>query len=187
MEPMKTWVSDIDAHEEEILGWFLGHESLYHLVQTTVAPTMIKGGAPAGNVMPQDMEAVINFRLCPQDTPESLLAYCRKLAGDGVEADYVQSIAASVPSDTASFGFSALKETLEHYFEGLIFIPAQNRGATDARWYEGVCRTVLRFGPFLEEEDISAEGVHGTNERISVRAFLQGIRVIVRLMEKTCL
>ena len=43
----------------------------------------------------------------------------------------------------------------------------------------------MRFGPFLEEEDISAEGVHGTNERISLRAFYQGIRVLTRLMEDT--
>ena len=44
----------------------------------------------------------------------------------------------------------------------------------------------MRFGPFLEEEDVSAEGVHGTNERISVRAFMQGIRVLIRFMEDTC-
>ncbi len=186
-EPMKTWVGDLSAHEEEILAWFLRHESLYHLVQTTVAPTMISGGAPAGNVMPQDMEAVINFRLCPQDTPESLLAHCRGLVGEGVELEYVQSVAASRPSDADAPGYSALRETLERYFDRLVFIPAQNRGATDARNYEEICRCVMRFGPFLEEEEVSAEGVHGTNERISVRAFLQGVRVIVRLMETTCL
>ena len=44
----------------------------------------------------------------------------------------------------------------------------------------------MRFGPFLEEEEISAEGIHGTNERISTRAYLQGIRVLIRLLEETC-
>ena len=68
----------------------------------------------------------------------------------------------------------------------LIFVPTQNRGATDARHYERLCRCVMRFGPFLEEEDVSAEGVHGTNERISIRAWLQGVRVLLRLMEETC-
>ena len=48
--------------------------------------------------MPQDMEAVINFRLCPQDTPESLLEHCRALVGEGVELDYVQQIGASSAS-----------------------------------------------------------------------------------------
>ena len=185
-EPMKSWAKDPDAHEAQLLDWFSRRESLYHLVRTTAAPTMISGGAPAGNVMPQDMEAVINFRMIPADTPESLLAHCRALVGEGVELDWVQQIAASTPSEIDSYGFRALKSVLERYFDRLAFIPAQNRGATDARQYEPLSRCVMRFGPFLEEEDISAEGVHGTNERISVRAWLQGVRVLLRLMEETC-
>ena len=185
--PMAEWVKDIDANEAQILDWFLSKESLYHQVQTTAAPTMISGGSQAGNVMPQDMQAVINFRLCPQDTPESLLEHCRALVGEGVALDYVQRIGASRPSDPDCFGYTTLKGVLEHYFDRLIFIPAQNRGATDARQYEPICRCVMRFGPFLEEEDVSAEGVHGTNERISVRAYLQGIRVLIRMMERGCI
>ncbi|MBQ8088305.1 MAG: M20/M25/M40 family metallo-hydrolase [Clostridia bacterium] len=186
-EPMRAWTLDIDAHEAELLDWFSAHESLYHLVRTTAAPTMIRGGSQAGNVMPQDMEAVINFRLCPWDTPESLLAHCKALVGDGVELSYVQKISASTPSRTDRLGYERLKATLERYFDRLRFIPMQNRGATDARNYESICDCVLRFGPFLEEEDISQEGIHGTNERISVRAYLQGIRVLIHLIETTCL
>ncbi|MBQ8092574.1 MAG: M20/M25/M40 family metallo-hydrolase [Clostridia bacterium] len=172
--------------EPALIEWFLAHESLYHLVQTTAAPTMIQGGSAAGNVMPQDMEAVINFRLTNYDTPESLLAHCRQLAGSEVQCSLVQQICASRPSDTDAYGYRQLVPVLEHYFDRLIFIPAQNRGATDARHFECVCRCVLRFGPFLEEEEVSREGIHGTNERISVRAYLQGIRVLTRFMEKTC-
>ena len=183
---MKTWVKDPDAHEAEILDWFTKRESLYHLVKTTAAPTMISGGAPAGNVMPQDMEAIINFRMIPADPPDKLIGHCRALVGDDVELDWAQQIAASVPSEIESYGFRALKGVLEHYFDRLVFIPAQNKGATDARQYEPLSRCVMRFGPFLEEEDVSAEGVHGTNERISIRAWLQGVRVLLRLMEETC-
>ena len=185
-EPMKTWAKDPDAHEAEILDWFTKRESLYHLVKTTAAPTMISGGAPAGNVMPQDMEAIINFRMIPADPPDKLIGHCRALVGDDVELDWAQQIAASVPSEIDSYGFRALKGVLEHYFDRLVFIPAQNKGATDARQYEPLSRCVMRFGPFLEEEDVSAEGVHGTNERISIRAWLQGVRVLLRLMEETC-
>ena len=185
-EPMRTWAQAPEQYTAELLSWFLRHESLYHLVRTTAAPTMITPGAPAGNVMPQDMEAVINFRLIPQDTPEALLARFQAVVPEQVRLSWVQEISASVPSDHDAYGFRQLQATLERYFDRLIFIPAQNRGATDARWYEPLCRCVLRFGPFLEEEDISAEGIHGTNERISRRAYLQGIRVLIRLMETTC-
>ena len=184
--PMREWARDIGSHENEILQWFSGRESLYHLVKTTAAPTMISPGAPAGNVMPQDMWAVINFRLIPSDTPEGLMERFSAAAGKSVSLSWQQQIAASVPSDLNSYGYGELVGTLEYYFDGLRFIPAQNKGATDARHYEGLSRCVMRFGPFLEEEDISREGIHGTNERISVRAFAQGVRVLTRLMERTC-
>ena len=176
-----------EGDEAALLEWFLSRENLYHLVQTTAAPTMITGGSAAGNVMPQDMTAVINFRLTPFDTPESLLAHCKSLVDPRITLCNVQAIAASRPSDSSAYGYRSLVSVLSHYFEKLHFIPVQNRGATDARHFEKVSDCVLRFGPFLEEEDISAEGVHGTNERISPRAFHQGIRVLVRLMEMTCI
>ena len=62
-EPMKTYVSSIEAHENAILDYYLNSEELYNQVSTTIAPTMICEGAQAGNVMPQNMWAVINFRL----------------------------------------------------------------------------------------------------------------------------
>ena len=185
-EPMKTWASDCGRYEKEILEWFSGRESLYHLIRTTAAPTMITPGAPAGNVMPQDMSATINFRLIPADTPERMMQHFRELVSPEVELSWAQQIGASRPSRLDSYGFRQLKKVLEHYFDRLIFVPAQNRGATDARNYEDLCRCVMRFGPFLEEEDVSREGIHGTNERISVRAYLQGIRVLIRMMETTC-
>ncbi len=185
-EPMRTWAKDVDSHIPEILSWYLSHENLYYQVQTTIAPTMICGGSAAGNVMPQDMEAVINFRLAPQDTTDRLLAHARSLVDPDVKLDYVQCINASIPSEIDSYGYRKLEETLQHYFRELIFIPALNKASTDAHNYECICRTCLRFGPFLEEEDISVQGIHGTNERISLRAYLQGIRVLIRLMEESC-
>ena len=186
-EPMKTWVQDIEQHESELLDWCLSRESLYHQVSTTISPTMISEGSPAANVLPQDMWAVINMRLAPSDPPDVILEHCQNLVGPDVDLSLDQQIAASRPSEIDSYGYSHLRQVLEHYFDRLIFIPAQNRGATDCRQYEPVCRCCLRFGPFLEEEDISSEGIHGTNERISVRAYIQGIRVLTRLMETTCM
>ncbi len=185
--PMAQWARDPQRYEKEILDWFCARESLYHQVRTTAAPTMITGGAPAANVMPRDMQAVINLRMIPEDTPDALLGRFRAAVGDRVQLDWLQQISASVPSDPEAYGYRRLRETLERYFDRLVFIPVQNKGATDARQYERLCRCVLRFGPFLEEEDISREGIHGVNERISVRAFAQGIRVLTHLIETTCL
>ena len=115
------------------------------------------------------------------------MEHFRRWVDPAVRLEFVQSVAPSRPSAIDSYGSGSLRRVLEHYFAPLLFIPVQNRGATDARSYENICRCCLRFGPFLEEEDISAAGIHGTDERISTRAYLQGIRVLIKLMEQTCL
>ncbi len=56
-------------------------------------------------------------------------------------------------------------------------------GATDAHHYEQICDTCLRCSPFMAEPQEAATGVHGTNERIPVRAYLQGIRVLIDLID----
>ncbi len=185
-DPVRGWLQDTQKHEDELVHWYMSKESLYHQVSTTIAPTMISEGAPAANVMPQDMSAVINFRFAPQDTPESVFTTCRSLLDSDIDLEWEQQIPASRPSRLDTGAFDALKQVLEHYFDSLIFIPVQNRGATDCRQYEPVSPCCFRFGPFLEEEDISSTGIHGTNERISVRAYLQGIRVLTRLIEQVC-
>lgn len=185
--PFKEAVRDIAANEQEIIRLFLAHPDLNSQIHTTIAPTMISGGSQAGNVMPQHMEAVINFRLAPQDTDAGLLEHCRKLAGDDIKAEFIVANEASRQSRFDTEGFRSLQQVLSHYFGDIVFVPSVNTTATDARSYEEICDCCMRFGPFLEQEDIRAAGVHGTNERISVRAYLQGIRVLISMMERTCL
>ena len=184
--PLKKYVEDIDAHEREIIDYYLSKEELNNQIRTTIAPTMISGGSQAGNVMPQNMEAVINFRLAAQDSDASLLEHCQKLLREEVDPEYIVANEASKVSRYDTMGFYCLQQTLEHFFKDIVFVPSVNTGATDARSYEGICDCVLRFGPFLEDPEIRRKGVHGTNERISRKAYLQGIRVLIHLMDMTC-
>ena len=58
-------MKDIDANEQMIIEHYLSQPDLNNQIHTTIAPTMISGGSQVGNVMPQHMEAVINFRVAP--------------------------------------------------------------------------------------------------------------------------
>ena len=70
------------------------------------------------------------------------------------------------------------------YYPEVVFVPGLSVTATDARRYEGICNTCLRCSPFLNwAEEVDAR-VHGTDERISLRGYLQGIRVLIHLMER---
>ena len=53
--------------------------------------------------------------------------------------------------------------------------------------YECVCASCLRFSPFVAAAGEVDRGVHGTNERITRRAYMQGIRFFVRLIQQTLL
>ena len=56
-------------------------------------------------------------------------------------------------------------------------------GATDAANYQRICSECIRFSAFVVDDGECDRGVHGTNERITRRAYLQGIRFLVALLQ----
>ena len=185
-EPLRTLVRDVDTNADAIAALCARRPATFPYVSTAIAPTMIRGGSAACNVMPQNMSAVINFRIGEGDTAESVLAHCRSVVRD--ERVSLRFLQANDPSATArcdGFGYESLVESMGHFFPGVVFLPAMTAGATDAHQYERICDTCLRRSPFMAEPD-DEESVHGTNERISIRSYLQGIRVLIHLMDDTC-
>lgn len=77
-EPLKTLTRDVRANADAIAAYYCYQSpALFPFVTTTIAPTVIQGSSRACNVMPQDMQAVINFRLADGDTVESVMEHCR--------------------------------------------------------------------------------------------------------------
>ena len=182
-EPLKTLVRDVMGNKDAIAAYCSAQPDLFPFVTTTIAPTIIRGSSAACNVMPQDMQAVINFRIADGDTAETVMEHCRNVVTDDtVKLRYLQ---ANDPSGTArqdGYGYRALIRSMKRYFDGVVFVPSMTVGATDAHQYEQICDTCLRCSPFMAEPGERAAGVHGTNERLSVRSYIQGIRVLIDLM-----
>lgn len=183
-EPLKTLVQDVEANADAIAAYCLRDRTLFPFVTTTMAPTIIRGSSKACNVMPQDMQAVINFRLADGDTVEGVMAHCREAVQDPtVEMCYLQANDPSATARRDGYGYRKVVKSMERYYPGVTFLPSMTMGATDAHHYEQICDTCLRCSPFMAEPQEAASGVHGTNERIPVRAYLQGIRDLIDLME----
>lgn len=183
-EPLKTLVRNVPANADAIAAYCLRDRTLFPFVTTTMAPTIIRGSSKACNVMPQDMQAVINFRLADGDTAESVMAHCREAVQDPtVEMRYLQANDPSATARRDGYGYRTVVESMQRYYPGVVFLPSMTVGATDAHHYEQICDTCLRCSPFMAEPQEAATGVHGTNERIPVRAYLQGIRDLIDLME----
>lgn len=210
-EPFASLVSDAGSDEplpatevvrrnaDAIAAACAQRRELYPLVTTTIAPDMIEGGSKGSNVMPQDMWAVINFRLDPSVTSADVMARCRELTADlGVELDMYQTPSEPTPADAGrdaagGLGMQIVSEAVAHYLanpasgQGIRCVPALATGGTDAHMYEGICDACLRIGPMVVDADEQSRGVHGTDERVTKRAYLQGIRMLVRIVEKACL
>ena len=186
-EPLKSLVEDIPGNAAAIMEYCASVRELFPLTATTIAPTMISGGSPACNVLPQDIKANINFRLIPGDSVEELKRRCfAALEGMPVKAKFDQANDPSRLSAASGYGYEKLLEAMNYYYNDVVFIPSISAGATDARQYENICPACLRCAPFLSEATETAGLVHGTNERISRRSYIQGIRVLIRIMENSC-
>ena len=134
-EPLR----DVPANADAIAAYCFRDRTLFLFVTTTIAPTIIRGSSKACNVMPQDMQAVINFRLADGDTAESVMAHCREAVQDPtVEMRYLQ---ANDPSTTArrdGYGYRTVVKSMQRYYPGVVFLPSMTVGATDAHHYEQI-------------------------------------------------
>ena len=131
--------------------------------------------------------------------------YFREPAGERRQVDVLAS-AAVEPAEAATFVSSAAAESGDACAESahtetspaptpvakaadrvpVRVVPSTVTGATDAANYACICPECLRFSAFVVTDDECDRGVHGTNERITRRAYLQGVRFMTRLIEETC-
>lgn len=186
-EPLKTLVQDVDGNAAAIAAYCHNIPVLFPYTCTTIAPTVIRGSSAACNVMPQNMSAVVNFRIAEGETVEELMAHVKAAVNDDtVEMSLIQSNDPSATARTDGYGYAKLLETMGRYFDGVVFVPSQTAGATDAHHYEIICDTCLRCSPFMTTPEDSARGVHGTDERLAVRSYVHGIRALIHMMTSSC-
>jgi len=154
------------------------------LMGTSVAPTMINGGVRP-NVMPAEVEAMINFRLHPRDTSAEILARAQAAVADleGVTVDWAEPPREATPvSSTTSTSYALIAALTGAALEGVPVAPGLMLAGADARHYAGVAENVYRFQPVLfTNEDL--EGIHGLNERLSIVNLERMIRFYIGLME----
>ena len=153
--------------EPLFLRVFSGTNTGSALLRTTLAVTMAKG-SPAPNVIPQKSSAVINCRILPGEDGKSLIKRLEKiLKGLPVELEplVLDDPSSLSPSDCEAYRY--LESLIESYCGDAIIVPYLIMASTDARKYEGVCKNIYRFTPYIiDNEDVGR--IHGTDENISV-------------------
>jgi carboxypeptidase PM20D1 len=158
------------------------------LIRTTTAVTMIDGGVKE-NVLPSSARAVINFRILPGDTSESVIEHVRATINDPRVhiTRYGDTVSEpSTVSSTDAMGFQMLQQTIRQVFPEALVAPGQVVGATDARHYAALSTNIYRFLPQrLQSEDV--ERIHGVNERIAIADYAQSVRFYHQLINNAAM
>jgi carboxypeptidase PM20D1 len=153
------------------------------LMRTTTALTIVNAGNKE-NVLPGRAEAVVNFRILPGDTPESIEAHVRKvIADDRVRIERVaEPFPASPISPTGVEGYRHVERGIREIFPDAIVAPSLYVAGADARHFDGVADAVYRFTPVRVNLDAS-KLFHGTDERIPVDHLADMVRFYHRLLQ----
>ncbi|MGK0358040.1 MAG: carboxypeptidase PM20D1 [Bradymonadia bacterium] len=165
-----------------IKGIYSKKNSTAALLRTTTAVTMLSGG-PKENVLPQQATAVVNFRILPGETRDTVEARVKMVIADAQIAIERRPMGGepSPLSDPSKPGFKLLQKSLAQVVPDAIVTPYLTVGATDARAYVGLSDQVLRFGAVrLKSEDLGR--LHGVDERIAEADYAQQIRLYAQLM-----
>ena len=158
------------------------------LLRTTTAPTVLQAGVKE-NVLPSTARALVNFRILPGDSVASVLEHVRQAVDDpriGVNALQTTFSNPSAVTPVDSAPFQLLARTIRQVVPGTVVTPWLVVGATDSRHYARLTPNVLRFvGATIGKDDLRR--VHGTDERVGVRAYADAVRIYIQLLKNAAL
>ena len=160
-----------DDHAAEAI---VSKDRSYHsMLRTTCVATLLEGGH-ANNALPQRAVANINCRIFPGETVEGTQAALETAIGDlKVKITPVQPIrpiAVPPPLDPKIIG--PAEKLVAKYYPGVPLVPTMSTGATDGIFLEAIGIPV--YGVPGGWGDPDGNGVHGLNERRSVRSVFVG-------------
>jgi carboxypeptidase PM20D1 len=184
--PMRVAVANADVLEPLLVRALARSPRSDAMLRTTTAATVIGGGVKE-NVLPSSARALVNFRILPGDSIESVTAHVRRVVDDArvTVAPYQDGRGfANEPSPesrTDSEGFALLARTIRESYPDVVVAPNLVLGGTDARWFRPLSDSVFRFGPMQVGPD-DLKRAHGTDERLGVDDYLASIRFYLRLL-----
>src|SRR5216684_4431374 len=158
------------------------------MLRTTTAPTVLQAGVK-DNVLPSSARALVNFRILPGDSVESVVEHVRQVVHDSRISVAPLEETKSNPSAVTRVGgepFQLLARTIRQVVPEAVVTPWLVVGATDSRHYARLTPNVLRFvGTAIGKDDVRR--VHGTDERVGVRAYADAVRIYIQFLKNAAL
>ena len=150
-------------------------------MRTTCVATMLEGGH-ATNALPQTARATVNCRVLPGEPLAEVAATLRKvLADDQIALTQTWAHVASDPSPLRPDLVQAIEKLTAEFWPGIPVIPSMSTGATDGSFLRNV--GIPTYGHSGLAGDVDDVRAHGRDERVSVKAFDNGLEYLYRLVK----
>ena len=184
-EPWRSQFANIrESLKDPAFAKSLGNQREYNfLLRNTISITMLSGSKQT-NVIPNTATCNLDVRLLPGESPEDFLkALTAVIADPSIKIDNVNRFKPpnSSPINTELFSLIARKTKEKH--PGAVITTKMLSGYTESQLYRQLGITAYGWAPIYTtaEED---EGVHGNNERISVRNVREGTREFYEVVKE---
>jgi acetylornithine deacetylase/succinyl-diaminopimelate desuccinylase-like protein len=152
------------------------------LTRNTISVTRLAASDKI-NVIPVSAAAELDCRLLPDQDVDVFLATLRKVIDDPAVAIEVLMRGESCSPTKVTPLYRAIETVMQRHFAAAPVIPAVATGFTDSRFFRPMGIACYGFTPVIVSAKELA-GVHGNDERISLRNIQRGTRLMCEIVEE---
>lgn len=147
--------------------------TFHSTLRTTCVATMLDAGH-AMNALPQRARAVVNCRIFPGVSVDAVKAELGRVIGDpSVSITKIEPLRPmAVPPPLSPKVIGPAEKLAAKHFPGVPMIPVMSTGGTDAPYL--ALAGIPTYGMPGIFQQLEGSGVHGLNERISVKSLYEG-------------
>jgi acetylornithine deacetylase/succinyl-diaminopimelate desuccinylase-like protein len=157
------------------------------MMANTATPTMLQAGSKI-NVIPATAECMVDCRILPGQTKESVEAEVRAVlhAAGVLEQVELEWLLRPIKKDSPVHGplVDAMRIALERYAPGVPLIPVMSTGGTDNEFFRNLGMPIYGFVPLPPGEAFGT--IHAADERISTKALAFSLQVAWEVVRTFC-
>jgi acetylornithine deacetylase/succinyl-diaminopimelate desuccinylase-like protein len=183
-EPLRSKFANIreSLKDETFAKALAGQREFNFLLRNTISITMLSGSKQT-NVIPNAATCNLDVRLLPGESPEEFLkALTAVIADPAIKIENVNRFKPPNSSATNTELFSLIARKAKENHPGAIVTTKLLSGYTESQLYRQLGIVAYGWSPIYTTPD-EDEGVHGNNERISVKNVRQGTRELYEIVK----